>query len=137
MRLVHVENCAEAIISALSAQLAGEAVYNLVDDEQPSHWRYHRMARKAGARIGRALPVPYWLVRLLGVSARLASRVFFAGRARLPEMLDPPRQRVRWRSLRYANVKARGDLAWQETVSLHSGIAGLVNEQNRFEGNTR
>src|SRR5690606_26773837 len=66
MRLIHVRNCAAAIVAALERPQADETIVNLVDDEQPTHWGYHHRARRAGAPVGLALPVPYWAVRALG-----------------------------------------------------------------------
>ncbi len=125
MRLIHVENCAEAIVAALSAPIGQVAVVNLVDAEQPTHWRFHRMARACKLTRQYAVPIPYLVVRLLGMLARLASRLFFHGTAKLPEMLDPPRQRVRWRALRYPNGKAMEMLGWRQRVRLHEGIRSI------------
>ncbi|WP_309611707.1 NAD(P)-dependent oxidoreductase [Sphingomonas sp.] len=126
MRLIHVDNCADAIVAGLTAPLEGQLIVNLVDTEQPSHWRYHRLARRADLPAGIGIPVPYTIVRALGASARLVSRLFFANRAKLPEMLDPPRLRVRWRPLRYANGRPRAMLGWQQRVSLPQGIDTMV-----------
>lgn len=126
MRLIHVDNCADAIVAALTTPVSQPLTVNLVDYEQPGHWRYHRMARKAGVPLGIGLPVPYWTVKALGAAARTASRMFFAGRARLPELLDSPRQRVRWRPLRYSNTRARVELDWSQQVSLREGVEELA-----------
>ncbi|MBN8808844.1 MAG: NAD-dependent epimerase/dehydratase family protein [Sphingomonas sp.] len=126
MRLVHVDNCADAIVAALAAPLDAPLTVDLIDPEQPSHWRYHRLAKQAGVPTGIAVPVPYVAVLALGWSAKLASRLFFKGKARLPELLDPPRQRVRWRPLHYPNVRAREALGWTPRVDLATGVARLV-----------
>ncbi len=129
MRLTHVGNCADAIVAALAVAPAGETIVNLIDDEQPSHWAYHRLARRAGLPAGIGIGVPYLAVRALGLLARLASRLGFAGKARLPELLDLPRQEVRWRPLRYPNARARQALGWSPAVSLREGVAGLAAAQ--------
>ncbi|OYW45979.1 MAG: hypothetical protein B7Z08_00205 [Sphingomonadales bacterium 32-68-7] len=126
MRLVHVANCAEALVAALTVPLGGEAVVNLVDDEQPTHWGFHYRAKRAGAPLGLGVPVPYLAVRAVGVAAWLASRLFFGGRARLPEWLDLPRQQVRWRGLSYRNDEAKRVLGWRPRVTLTEGIADTV-----------
>lgn len=126
MRLIHVDNCADAMIAALTVEVAAPLTVNLVDNEQPSHWRYHKLARQSGALTGVGVPIPYSIVMLLGHLARLASRMFFSNRAKLPEMLDLPRQRVRWRSMTYANSRARRALAWKPRVTLAAGIAETV-----------
>jgi nucleoside-diphosphate-sugar epimerase len=131
MRLIHVDNCADAIVAALDAPVTGEAIVNLVDDECPSHWTFHRAGQIAGLVKGTAIPVPYLAVLALGLAARVASKVGFAGRARLPEMLDAPRQRVRWRGLRYANTHARRLLNWQSRVTMAQAISEMAKEQAR------
>ena len=127
MRLIHVDNCADALVAALTTPIEDQLIVNLVDSEQPSHWRFHRLARRVGAPAGVGVPVPYGLVLGLGAAARLASRLFFKGRARLPELLDPPRQRVRWRPLRYARERAQAVIGVQQRVSLAAGISAMVS----------
>jgi 2-alkyl-3-oxoalkanoate reductase len=126
MRLIHVDNCADALVAALTAPIESETIVNLVDSEQPSHWHFHRLARRAGAPAGVGLPIPYAVVLGMGAAARLASRLFFKGRARLPELLDPPRQRVRWRPLRYARERAQSVLGVRQRVLLAAGIATMI-----------
>ena len=141
MRLIHVDNCADAMIAALTVSVEVPLIVNLVDSEQPSHWRFHRLARRAGIAVRIAIPVPYVFVRLLGASARLASRLFFAGRAKLPEMLDPPRLRVRWRPLRYANGRAQKELGWQQQIALIQGVdmlarSGIAKKKQALDRST-
>jgi nucleoside-diphosphate-sugar epimerase len=131
MRLIHVRNCAAAIVAALERPDARESIVNLVDDEQPTHWKYHHRARQAGASVGLAVPVPYLAVRALGGLAWLASKAFFHGRARLPEWLDLPRQQVRWRPMRYRNTKAR-HLFGESKVSLEQGMDDMVRAAARI-----
>ncbi len=131
MRLIHVRNCATAIVTALDRPQTSETVVNLVDDEQPTHWGYHHRARRAGARVGLAIPVPYMAVRALGGLVWLASRTFFHGRARLPEWLDLPRQQVRWRPMRYRNAEARR-LFGEAMVPLTEGVDETVRASSRM-----
>lgn len=126
MRLIHVDNCADAIVAALTASLDGPLTVNLIDPEQPSHWRYHQLARRAGVPTGTAVPVPYVAVLGLGLAARIASKLFFRGKARLPELLDLPRQRVRWRPFSYPADRARQALGWMPRRTLAQGVATLV-----------
>lgn len=126
MRLIHVDNCADAIVAALTAPAAEPLTVNLFDPEQPTHWRFHSLMRRAGVAAGRGVPVPYWMVLGLGHAAKLAGRLFFKGRARLPELLDPPRQRVRWRPLRYPDARAQAALGWRPRLTLAQGIATIA-----------
>ena len=127
MRLIYIDNCAEALVAALTAPIEGELIVNLVDAEQPGHWRFHRLTRGAGLRTGIPVPVPYFLVLVLGGLARLASRLFFNNQARLPELFDPPRQRVRWRPLRYSRARI-ATLGVQQNVPLRAGIAAMASQ---------
>ena len=126
MRLIHVDNCADALVAALSVPVESELTVNLVDAEQPTHWGFRSRARRAGAKTGIGVPVPYAAVVALGLSAKLASFLFFRSRARLPELLDPPRQRVRWRPLRYSLSRARSVLGVPQRVSLAAGVSSMV-----------
>lgn len=129
MRLIHVQNCAAALVGALSAGGEPEFIVNLVDGEQPSHWAFHRAARKAGAPVGIAIPVPYAGVRLAGTAARIASKLFFGGRARLPEWLDLPRQEARWRPLRYGNARS-SRLSGANAISLGLGLQEIASSSS-------
>lgn len=133
MRLVHVNNCAAALVAALTAPDDQETIVNLVDCEQPRHWGFHHRARKAGAHVGIGIPVPYLAVRGLGVMAAVASRLFFSGRARLPEWLDLYRQKARWRPLRYAFDRSRALFGVQGT-QLADGLQELVRSQSADKG---
>jgi len=126
MRLVHVDDCASAAVRALDIPVDGELIVNVVGHEQPSHWAFHRAARKAGAPVGTAIPVPYGLVRLAGGAALLASKLFFKGKARLPELLDLPRQEARWRGLRYSSDVAARTLGWNEARNLAATLPEIT-----------
>lgn len=127
MRLIHVDDCAAAAVRALAVPIEGELVVNIVGSEQPSHWAFHRAARKGGAPVGTAIPIPYALVRLAGAAAWLASRLLFNGKARLPELLDLPRQAARWRNLRYRNDVAVESLGWRENRTIAGALPDLID----------
>lgn len=134
MRLIHVENCAYALVAALTVPVENELVVNLVDAEQPTHWGYRRLARRAGAITGFGVPVPYVVVLAMGVAAKLASLLFFKSRARLPELFDSPRQRVRWRPLRYSRARTQSVLGTEQRVSLAAGVAAMVAAESVGDG---
>lgn len=130
MRLVHVDDCARALVAALDAPVENEMVVNLVGEDQPTHWGFHHRARRAGAAVGLALPVPYAFVRVIGGAAWLASRLFFKGRARLPEWMDLPRQEARWRNLRCSAARAKAQLGWREQIKIDRGIDSLAGRRD-------
>jgi nucleoside-diphosphate-sugar epimerase len=126
MRLIHVSNCANALVAALTLPTNGELIVNLVDPEQPSHWRLHRLARRYGLATAVGVPIPYSVLLALGRAARLTSRLFFRSRARLPELFDPPRQRARWRPLRYSRDSFEQLFDQGKRVSLQTGVAAMA-----------
>jgi len=127
LRLTHVDNCADAIAAAVDAEDV-KGVFNIVDDEQPSHARYHRICRNAGSAAGRAVYVPWWAVASAGLGVRLINRLFFGGKARLPELLDYPRQQARWRPFEYSNSKAKSDLGWTPHVRVADATRLMFGE---------
>ncbi|WP_133365817.1 NAD-dependent epimerase/dehydratase family protein [Qipengyuania sediminis] len=129
MRLIHVTDCARALVAALDAPIEHrELVVNAVGRDQPTHWSFHRTARRAGGKTGVPVPIPYALVRALGGAAALASRVFFGGRARLPELLDLPRQQARWRGLRYPASNSGAQLLGSQSVPLREGVKTITKK---------
>lgn len=129
LRLTHVDNCADAIAFAAEAEGA-EGVYNIVDDDAPTHAQYHRLCRKAGAPPRAAIYVPWWAVASVGLGVKLINKLFFAKRARLPEILDFPRQQARWRPFSYSNVRAKTELKWAPRVRIEDATRLM------FEGRT-
>lgn len=122
-RLTYVDNCADAIVKAISAPISSARILNIVDDELPSCWRFHRACRRAGAPAGFAIPVPWLLIAGLGRMVRLLNRFAFRNRAKLPELLEYKRQQARWRPLRYSNKLAKTALDWSPKVGFEEGIA--------------
>lgn len=116
LRLTHVDNCADAIASAVERDVEG--VFNIVDDNPPTHAGYHRICRASGSSARRAIYVPWWAVAFTGLGVKLVNRVFLGGKARLPELLDYPRQKARWRPFKYSNAKAKAELSWTPRVGI-------------------
>ena len=125
MRLTHVDNCADAIARAIDPD-APAGAFNIVDDEVPTHAAFHRLCKQAGLTNRTAIYVPWWAVAATGHIVRFINSAFLGKRARLPEFLDPPRQRVRWRPLRYPNSRAKTELGWTPSVSLEEGVATIA-----------
>jgi len=124
MRLTHVDNCAEAIAAAVDAQGVTGPI-NIVDDEQPTHARYHRACRQARADVGRAIYIPWWLAATAGLGVKFINSAFLKKGARLPEILDFPRQRARWRGYSYSNAKAKKELGWTPRVRLEDAAVKM------------
>ena len=117
--LTYVSNCADSIVSALAAVVPSGSVYNIVDDELPTYGGFHRLGRRfEGRGVGPALYLPWFGVCLLGGVVSMVNRLIFGGAAKVPELLDPRRQRVRWRPMTYSNRAAKQDLGWSPAVPL-------------------
>lgn len=128
--LTYVGNCAEAIVKALDAEVPSGSVYNIVDDELPTYYRYHRIGRRGGAAgVGPAVYLPWLGVRLIGGAVALINRLAFGGRAKIPEFLDSRRQRVRWRPMSYNNRAAKEGLGWSPATSLQAAVVDMIEKQ--------
>lgn len=124
-RLTYVDNCADAIVKAIGTSLGSSRIFNIVDDELPSLWKYHNACRRAGAPAGFVIPVPWLIIAGLGRMVRLLNKVAFRNRAKLPELLEYKRQQARWRPFRYNNKLAKTALGWSPKVGLQEGIARM------------
>jgi 2-alkyl-3-oxoalkanoate reductase len=126
LKLTFVDNCAEAIVKAVDAPVPAGSIFNLVDDDPPTHARFHRTSRRLGAETGRAVYVPWLLVATTGLAVALLNRLAFKDRARLPAFLAYRRQRASWKPMRYANAAAKEGLGWTPRVSLEDGLAASI-----------
>jgi nucleoside-diphosphate-sugar epimerase len=126
MRLTYVDNCADAIVLALTAPAAAGRTVNIVDDDDPSFLQYAKACRAAGAPVPRLVPVPWRVVAAFGGAVGLVDRWFFENAAKLPEFGDRPRQDARWKPLRYPNDIAKAVLGWVPRVGLHAGVRATV-----------
>lgn len=131
MRLTHVENCADAIARALTADAAVGEVLNIVDDAVPSFGRYLKLSRQAGAPVGTGIPLPWWSVAAIGHGVKGVNALFFKGNAKLPEFLALHRQKAQWKNLRYSNDKAKRLLGWSPKISIEEGVAQMVEAEKR------
>lgn len=117
LRLTHVTNCAAAFVDAAEKKVPG--VFNIVDDEQVSAWRYAgRLVRNRQLR----LPLPYTAGLAIAQLAKLTSRVLFPPKGgKLPGILTPRHYRARFKPLRYDNRRAKDALGWQSKPFFDSG----------------
>jgi UDP-glucose 4-epimerase len=119
----YVDNCADALVKALDAPVPTTSVFNVVDDQLPTYAQFHRLGRRLDAPdVGPALYVPWFAVSLIGAAVSLINRMFFDGRAKVPEFLDRGRQRVRWRPMSYSNRAAKEALGWSPAVPLSEAV---------------
>jgi len=133
-RLTYVDNCADAIVKAINSPISSARIFNIVDDDLPSTWAFHKACRRAGAPAGRAIPVPWLIVSGLGRIVRLLNRAAFRNRAKLPELLEFKRQQARWRPMRYSNKLAKTVLGWSPAIGFEEGIARTFGQKGSADG---
>jgi 2-alkyl-3-oxoalkanoate reductase len=120
--LTYVENCAEAIVLAVTAHAAGGEIINIVDDNPPTQRHYAAELRKRMTPQPRIVPLPYTVLRALAQSASLTNKLVFGNRAKIPGLLLPAQVEERAKPLRYPNDKAKRVLGWTPRYSLTEAI---------------
>lgn len=116
--LIHVENCAEAILLAAEAQASG--TYNLVDDDLPDRPRFVAAhARSGWPRL--VLPLSW---RLMLGAARLVDPL----PGHRPGLLRPAVLRARMMPMRYSNARAKDALGWFPRIGFDEGMARALAE---------
>jgi UDP-glucose 4-epimerase len=105
VRLLYVENAADAFARAARRDDGGERIVNLIDDAQLTNWHYAGLVqRRAG---GLRVPVPYGAGLL---AACLASRLL--GAIELPYFLQPARFAALHKPVAVSRERARDALGW-------------------------
>jgi nucleoside-diphosphate-sugar epimerase len=113
-----VDNCADAIVSAVTApDIEGEA-FNVVDDELPQAKAVLKQYRRRVKRL-RVLPVPGWAISPV---SGLCEWYHERSRGQLPRVLTRYKSAAQWKPLRYGNDKAKLRLGWSPRVSIAEGL---------------
>lgn len=121
MPLAYVENCAEAIVKAVGAEVAIGHTINLVDDDQPCRREYIRRltqrlslptTREGLPPAPRILSVNWFVMAFLAQLANWVNQKFLSGQAKLPGILVPAKLHARFKPLRFTNARAKQLLNW-------------------------
>jgi nucleoside-diphosphate-sugar epimerase len=110
--LVHVENCADAVVLAAERDAPGVHVLNIVDDNPPTQSEYARAARSRLRPRPLVLAVPRGAVRFLAGAVDRLNRALCGGHAHVPGLLVPARFDARFKPLHYSNTHAKETLGW-------------------------
>jgi len=118
----YVDNCAAALVLALSAPDVTGQAFNLLDDDVPSAKRlldaYKR--RVGGVRVIR---IPEWFVRPLSKWYEAYSR---RSEGLFPPVITRYKADAMWKPLRYTNARARQVLGWRPDVAFETGLERTI-----------
>lgn len=119
--MIHVDNCAEALVAACVARASIGTALNLVDDELPTAAEFlARVARLPGQQ-RRIVGFPWPLLSLIASTLALMNRLA-GGRLPLPGLLRAERLAARFMDLRFSNAQAKKILGWQPRLSLDEAL---------------
>jgi UDP-glucose 4-epimerase len=117
IRLLYVENAADAFALAAGRRDGGERTFNLIDPPALSTWQY---AGLVGRRLGGIrVPLPYGLG--LGI-ARIAA-LLSGGRGSLPYFLQPRRFEALHKPVRCNAERAQRGLGWAPRFRFEEALA--------------
>lgn len=120
--LTYVENCAEAIVSAVSCDRAIGTTLNIVDDDLPTQSIYAEKIRQRMTSSPLAIAIDWTLMRLLAQTLWLTNKTLFRGRVKLPGLFIPARLHARFKPLQYSNLRAKQVLNWTPKYSLDTAL---------------
>jgi nucleoside-diphosphate-sugar epimerase len=109
--LVHVDDCAEAIVLAAERATASGAVLNLVGDAPPTRREYVAVLASAAPSRPQVHEIPWGPLRSSAGMAGWVNRLA-GGRLPVPDLLRPASVHARIKPLRYPNDRARRALDW-------------------------
>ena len=112
--LSHVLNCADCIVAAAEAPLSGVNVFNVVDTDNISVWRYVKEFRRHTESRGVMVPIPYSVGLAFARLASKTSRIAFGKKGKLPSLLIPKRFEQQFKPTRFSNEKIRIELGWTQ-----------------------
>jgi len=113
LRLVHVDDVADAIVKSIENSGTRGRIFNLSDDEMTQQDYVDRFIRKIGDRKVRVVYVPYWVARLVA-SVFGALRIFSK---RIPD-INKRRLASLYRSVRVSSDSMTTVTGWKPTKKL-------------------
>lgn len=120
--LTYVENCADCFATAVDDPRAAGRTFNVIDGDDVCTWQYLGEYLSRGGERGVRIPVPYFAWLGLTHVAKLASRVLFGGKGKLPSILVTKRFKARFKPLRYSQERLRNELGWRPLISFNEGL---------------
>ena len=128
-KFTYVENCAEAIVLAAEREEAIGQTLNIVDDDVPTQREYARILKQHGIGVPTGLRIPFACLRALVHALDRVNAKAFAGRARVPDMLNPTSLDARFKRLVYPNTRAKAVLDWAPRYGLEEGLKRAIAQR--------
>jgi nucleoside-diphosphate-sugar epimerase len=128
--MTYVENCAEAIAQALTAEPAFGRTINIVDDELPTQQRYIDGLLERESEPPKLIPVNWSLMQGLANLAWFVNKGLLRGQARLPGILVPAQLQARFRPLQYSNQLAKSLLDWTPRYAFEESLDRSYSSQD-------
>ena len=110
--LSHVVNCADCIVAALESPSSSGEIFNVIDQDDVTVWRYVKEYARRSRQGGFFIPVPYFVGLLTAYAALCVSRLLFGRKGKLPSLLTPRRYEAQFKPLRFSNQKLKQALNW-------------------------
>jgi nucleoside-diphosphate-sugar epimerase len=121
MPLTYVENCAEAIVTAVCDEAIAETL-NIVDDNLPTQKSYIKKLKQHSYSMPRLIPVNWTLMRFIAWIMWTYNQRVLKGKARLPGIFIPRVLDARFKHFRFTNHRAKQILNWQPRYSLDTAL---------------
>lgn len=116
--LTYVDNCAEAIVLALTRPGIEGETFNIHDDDLPTAAEFLKRYKAAKGGV-RSIPVPYPLMLLLSYMAVGATRL---SRGQFPVLFNPYATSSVWRGTTFDNSKAKRMLGWKPRIPMTQAL---------------
>ncbi len=135
MPMSYVENCADAIISAVMSEAAIGKTINVVDDELPTQEFYISSLVKRMDAPPKFFPVSWAVMKAVGHFAWWIRQVPLGGKARLPGILVPAKLYARFNPLQYSNDLAHEVLEWRSRYDFEQSLDRSLGSQDLLSVN--
>ena len=120
--VTYVENCADAVVRALTSDGAKGKVLNIVDDGLPTRRLYLETLARLTGRNPTILDVPWDFLSPVSEATTWLDRRVFLRRLPMPDLLKAPRLQARCKPLAYSNEHAKSVLGWEPRFSFEQGM---------------
>ncbi len=127
--LTYVENCAEAIVVCAEQDKAIGQIYNIVDDNLPTHRGYIKVLNKHRKPKMKTRPMSWKLWRFISAFGLFVNKVFLGRQAKVPSILRPAALHARCKPAKYTNAKLK-ELGWTQQVDLEEALKRSFDDKD-------